>query len=410
MTGPSETPSHSDAPVDGSGEFYALDCRLDGPCVADYLPHPVGDEPGWPVVVSGPCRGIAKTADGGAFAACDVRDGALVHRLSADGLPVPGWPVLLPGQTASVYHNMFTIGCGDDVSSLRLASGGAVVVAAVDGEAAWLHVLDRHGTPVPGWPRPFPGDAPGIDGIGGNGCRGFELGTDGSVLAWGYEGVAQDIELIADRTAFVVYERDGRTRSGWPNGSTGAASRPVFADDGSVTYVSASGKVWRHDAAGTIDDGWPYQLPSRAAPYLAPDDRIIVVAGDRDAHEAVSLSRTGAVTKGWPVRLGIVETRCLFGDTPCSGSVAPVFSGDGTLHVALYDGTVTAINAAGDALPGWPVGLGTGMHATDLTVVDGDRLVVRAVRCSPDDGYCTGEPPMSLTIGRDGFVTATPSS
>jgi hypothetical protein len=390
-------------PVEGTGEFYALDCSLDGPCEAAYLADPVGDEPGWPVVVSGPCRGTAKSPDGTAYAACDIREEVLVHRLDANGLPVPGWPVRLPGSTASVYSNLFTIACGDDASSLVLTSGGSVVVATVDGDEAVLHVLEPSGKPRPGWPRPFPGDGPQVDGIGGNGCRGFDVGSDGSILAWGYEGVEQDIELIADRTEFVVYERDGRTRSGWPNGSTGAASRPAFADDGSVSYVSASGKVWRHEAGGSIDDGWPYQLPTPVAPYLAPDDRIIVVAGDRGAEEAVSLSRTGAVTDGWPVPLGGVQTRCLFGDTPCTGSVAPVFSSDGTLYVALNDGSVIAIDAAGEVLPGWPVGLGAGVHAVALAVVDDARLVVTTASCSPNDVPCTGDAaPITLILGPDG--------
>jgi hypothetical protein len=398
-----EPPADSEASYEGTGEFYAIDCRTEDPCRPEFLPEPVADEPGWPVVVSGPCRGISKTADGGAFMACEIRDGTLVHRLGGDGLPVRGWPVRLPGPTASVYDNMFTIGCGDEVSSLRLASSGAVVVAAVDGALARLYVLDQHGKPVPGWPRPFPGDAPGNDGVGGNGCRGFDVGSDGSILAWGYEGVEDDIELVADRTEFVAYERDGRTRPGWPNGSTGAASRPVFAEDGSVTYVSASAKLWRHEADGSIDDGWPYQLPTKAVPYLAPDGRTIVLAGDRGAHEAISLSRTGAVTQGWPVLLGVVQTRCLFGDTPCSGSVAPVFSGDGTLYAALNDGSVTAIDAAGDILSGWPIGLGAGVHAVSLSVVDDARLVVTSASCPANDVPCTGdETPIILVFGRGG--------
>jgi hypothetical protein len=401
VAGPSESPSQSEAPVDGTGEFYALDCSLDGPCVASYLPGPVGDEPGWPVVVSGPCRGTAKARDGSAYAACDIRGEVLVHRFGSDSLPVAGWPVRLPGSTASVYWNMFTIGCGDDASSVALTSGESVVVATVDGNEAMLHVLDARGKPRPGWPRPFPGDAPGIDGIGGNGCRGFVLGPDEAVLAWGYEGVEDDIELVADRTEFVIFERDGRTRSGWPRGSTGAASRPIFADDGSVVYVSASGKVWRHDADGTIDDGWPYQLPTKVSPYLSPDGRIVAIAGERGSQQAISLDTTGAVSNGWPVPL-VVQTSCLFGDTPCSGSVAPVFSGDGTLYAALNDGSVIAVDAAGEVLPGWPVGLGAGVHAVSLILVDDARLVVTTASC-PEPRACTGnETPITLVLGRDG--------
>jgi hypothetical protein len=403
MPAPSGLPSATGVPGEVTGELYALDCSAEGPCRAEYLPDAVGDEPGWPVIVSGPCRGTAQAPDGSAYAACDSEGEVLVHHLDSDGIALAGWPVRLPGSTASVYSNLFTIACGDDASSLVLTRGRSAVVATVDDDEAVLHVLEPSGKPRPGWPRPFPGDAPGIDGIGGNGCRGFEPGPDESVLAWGYEGVEDDIDLVASRTEFVVFEPDGRTRTGWPRGSTGAASRPIFADDGSVVYVSASGKVWRHDVDGTIGRGWPFQLPTTVSPYLSPDDRIVAIAGERGSQQAISLDASGAVTDGWPVPLGVVQTRCLFGDTPCSGSVAPVFSGDGTLYAALNDGSVTAIDAAGDVLPGWPIGLGAGVHAVSLSVVDDARLVVTSASCPANDVPCTGdETPIILVFGRGG--------
>ena len=385
-----------------AGEIYALDCGVDGPCRLDYLPEPVEDEPGWPVLVSGPCRGTARTQDGGAIAACDSQGAVLVHQFSAAGVPRAGWPVRLPGSTASVYDNLFTIGCGDDASSLALTSTGALVVAVVDGSEALVHVLEPDGSPRSGWPRPFPGDSPGHDGIGGNGCRGFDLGPDGSILVWGYEGVEQDIELSAARTELSVYEPDGRTRSGWPRGSTGAASRPVIGADGSVTYVSASGKVWRHEAGGKIAAGWPYQLKVKTAPYVTPDGRIVVIDGEHGSRTAISLDRSGAMVPGWPVALDDVETRCLFGDTPCAGSVEPAIGADGALYVALGDGSIVALESAGRDVAGWPVELGEGAHVTDLRL-DGSRLVVAAVRCSSDDGRCLGDStPMTLLLGRDG--------
>jgi hypothetical protein len=39
------------------------------------------------------------------------------------------------------------------------------------------------GSALQGWPRPLPGDPPGNDGIGGNGCRGFTLAPNGDVVA-----------------------------------------------------------------------------------------------------------------------------------------------------------------------------------------------------------------------------------
>ena len=62
------------------------------------------------------------------------------------------------------------------------------------------------------------GDAPGQDGWGGDGCRGFALADDD-----GRRGVADDIEeaieLRARRTEF-TWSADGEIRPGWPRGST----------------------------------------------------------------------------------------------------------------------------------------------------------------------------------------------
>lgn len=394
---PSAEPSG--APV---GELYALDCRGQEPCRLAYLPDGGTDTPGWPVLVSGPCRGTATTGEV-AYAACDTPDGVLVHAFDADATPLPGWPVRLPGMTASVYDNLFTIGCGDERSSLRIASNGAIVVAVADGDEAQVHVLNPNGEPVPGWPRPFPGDSPAEDGIGGNGCRGFTVTAADDIVAWGYEGVEPDIELVAARTEFTVFGPDGRTRPGWPRGSTGATSRPVVAGDGSIWYISATSKVWRHTAAGEIADGWPYQLRQQSAPYLAPDGRLVVLLGGAGGSDrAIALDADGDVVRGWPVKLGRrVETRCLFGDTPCVGDIGPAFAPDGTTYVALGSGwafsggattdpggAILAIEPDGDIVTGWPVRLAKRVHVLGLAVDDEGHLVVDTVKCGSDE--CNG--------------------
>jgi hypothetical protein len=383
-------------------ELYEIDCSGDTPCRVDYLPDGGSDDaPGWPVVVSGPCRGDVEMADGRAYFACDVTGGMFVHAFTADGNEASDWPVALPGSVASVYENDFTIGCGEEQSSLRIGDDGTIYVAVSEDQVARIYALRMDGPALQGWPRPFPGDPPGNDGIGGNGCRGFTLAPNGDIVAWGYEGVEEDISLIARRTEFTVYGRDGRTRPGWPRGSTGAASAPLVSGDGSITYVSATGKVWRHRPDGTIAAGWPYDSGGvTQLPWLTPDDRVVLFLPESDSSSwAVSLTPQGGIADGWPVSLGgAVETVCLFGDTPCVGSVPPAFGSDDTLYVSLANGTIIAIDKAGRVVPGWPVRAGSHAHVTSLAVDASGRVVADVIVC-PD--FCgEGDPPRSTNVYR----------
>ena len=337
-------------------------------------------------------------SDGVAYAACDTSKGVLVHAFDTSATELPGWPVRLPGMTASVYDNLFTIGCGDERSSLRMTADRAVVVAVAETDAAKIYELRPNGERLPGWPRPFPGDPPDTDGVGGNGCRGLAVTAADDIVAWGYQGVQPAIELIAARTEFTVYSPDGQTRPGWPRGSIGAASRPVIASDGSISYVSASSKVWRHRADGQIVDGWPYQLAEHVPPYVTPDGRLVMlVSANHDSDRAISLDADGDVTHGWPVSLARrVESRCLFGDVPCVGDIGPVVAADGTTFVSLGSdwtygrgqkadpgGAIIAIKPNGHVATGWPVLLAAHSHAVSLTADARGHLVVGVVTCDP---------------------------
>lgn len=385
-------------PTDGV-EWHALDCSGDDACRVTYVPEPAGDEPGWPVLLPGRCRGTAKSPGGVAYAACDSPDGMLVHAFDAGANAVVGWPLSLPGSTASVYENRFTVGCGDEGSSLAIKPNGTIVVAVADETVARLHVLTPVGRRVAGWPQPFPGDPPGVDGIGGNGCRGFAIGSDGRTLAWGYEGVEPAIELVAARTEFAMYGADGGVRPGWPRGSVGAASHAVILGDGSIAFASASGNAWRLLADGKNADGWPYELPLPVAPELAPGGRLVFLLPISDGQDhAIVLDLDGDVARGWPVPLGgEVETRCQMGDVPCAGLIRPAFGPDGTLYVALAEGSLTAIDPAGAVVRGWPVGLGEQTRTTHLAVDERGRLVAD-VTCEPSFELPTCEDPEHETL------------
>jgi hypothetical protein len=238
------------------------------------------------------------------------------------------------------------------------------------------------------------------------------VASDNGVVAWGYHDVDQEIELAARRTEFVSWSAEGTVRPGWPRGSTGAASGPVLDDDGGITYVSASGRVWSHDEAGEIRPGWPYQLDRPAPPHGMPDGRIAIVVPADQAKDRLLLLRTdGTLLTGAPIQLPAdIETRCLFGDTPCAGVTSPAFANDGTLYLSLawsttehvipettnMGGALVAYDPDGATVDGWPIDLEARTHVLDVSVDLEDRLVAHGFVCAPD--YCGGDATVATTF------------
>lgn len=372
----------------------------------------VNDPAGWPVRVEGPCPGLRTGVDGLAYVACSPRDGATIHVIGLAGQPEVGWPASFDGAISSVAWSDLSIGCGVERSPIEVGAGGSIYVAISTGAAANLHVFYPDGNPVAGWPQPIPGDPPAMDGWGGEGCRGFAIGIDG-VVAWGYQDVEPGIELSARRTEFISWSPDGRVRPGWPRGSAGAASGPVLDDEGGVTYVSASGRVWSHDDRGEIRPGWPYQLDEPAPPHIAPPDgNIAIIVPAAPARDRLVLLRLdGTLVTGRPIDLPAdIETRCLFGDTPCSGVTRPAFANDGTMYLSLawsttehvihettnMGGALVAFDRDGAIVDGWPIDLAPRTHLLDLSVDVADRLVARGYVC--DDGFCGGDATIGTTF------------
>jgi hypothetical protein len=302
--------------------------------------------------------------------------------------------VELPHRSAIVGSNTFGISCGEPLPTLVLGTDGTLFVGSAGTGAAELYAFRPDGTVLPGWPRPFPGD-PSIEDWG-DGCRGFTLGQGGSVVVWGYEDEVPDIYLIARRTEFTVLEPDGTVRPGWPRGSTGAASGPIVGEDGSLSYVTAAGNVWRHDPSGEPVPGWPFALGEPLRAYPAGDGRLAFIR-EGEAPEAIVIDARGDLVAGWPVTIDRpLQSICLMGDTPCVGTVDPVFASDGTMSVALgsagrphlssNDGSIVMVDPAGRTVPGWPVTLDDHRYAVGLSIDGHGRLVADTIDCAPDDG------------------------
>lgn len=426
---PKPTPEHDPSELSLMASTTGWEVR----CTSDWsrcqISHQTPDpEDAWPVTVDGPCPAIEMDyAIRGFVVACDPPGGAVIHAFDQDGSTIPGWPRALGVELASVNWNDRSLGCGPDTSPLLVAPDDAIVVATNPGPVAEVVVLEPDGSVRRGWPQPFPGDRPGPDGWGGDGCRGLAIAPDASsIVAWGYQGVVdQSMELEADRTEFVAWDLAGRVRLGWPFGSRGAASGPALRADGGIAYTSRSGKVWAHDPSGAVRDGWPYEIPDLGAddvvgaPITSRSGQLVVlesgfVVDGRD-HRLHVIGPDGRGVARLQIR-PLVETRCLFGDTPCGGEVAAaIHPRTDVAYVALgarHDvsaaddpgGSILAIGADGTVVDGWPVALGPRVHALHLQLSLDGQLLVDAVRCVPTG---CGEGPnetVSIAIEPDGSI------
>jgi outer membrane protein assembly factor BamB len=231
----------------------------------------------------------------------------------------------------------------------QIGSDGTLVIdvkSENDYGPSTLWALAPDGSPRPGWPI-----------VLGDFGR-FQLGPDGTVVTVSYEplrdpsqgGICRD----ADRTVYSVVGADGRTLPGWPRGSTGYASEPVVDSDGTIYYLSATGKVYAHDRAGDVKAGWPVAtgaFPHCAVkgPYRRSDGAVYILDTD-----VVAMSGQGTEWRYQPA----VELAWPCSDSDCVGQpVAPAFGQDGVVYIALHhDDTVeiVALDHRGQPMDGWP--------------------------------------------------------
>ena len=279
-----------------------------------------------------------------------------VFARGADGKLLPGWPVRLRG--SHEQSSPLVIDLDDD--------GAAEVVIAIDRE---VHVLDRGGLPLPGWPRltarlvlcsPAAGD---VDGDG-------------------------DLEVVVlDQEAnLYVFDAAGHSLPGWPR-DVGSFSNttPALADlDGEPGAEILAGTTdgWlvalRKD--GSAPPGsWPAVLGvmGPASPAVADLD------GDGEV-EIVALTAAGNLflldRQGSSRKIAKLPGQHGF-SSPAIGDL----DGDGRGEIAVGSGQtngagfVSLIDAEGKMMPGWPVATGADVSASPALVdldADGYREVI----------------------------------
>jgi hypothetical protein len=390
---PSPTPTITASGLP-AGWHHELVCREDGTGCKLHLHDAAGrEQPGWPVTLVGGCwsENVAVATDGVAYIACRIDDQrVLFSAVDVGGASVPGWPIRATGYPLRV----------------EVGRDGTVYFGTVDEEGDGvlsIHAFHPDGYPRAGWPTALPRTAD------------FAIAPDGTVVGWWYEDLKEDtLDLQAARTKYTMIGSNGRTLAGWPVTSIGTATVPVVAQDGSIFYTSATGKVWGHDRTGNIIDGWPYRLPYGVAPELRPDGLLMFILGGWTADdgtgsdsEVVVLTTTGRVATGWPYRMSasLDGVRCC---TDCGSHFPHAVSADGTLYIAPWTedrAEVVALDRRGRVVTGWPYRLPAGSRAAQLEMGSAGRIVVTLRDCSAQSECCNEDATRRISLTPAGEFT-----
>ncbi|TMF33333.1 MAG: hypothetical protein E6I26_14385 [Chloroflexi bacterium] len=318
---------------------------------------------------------LSVASDGTAYVR--TQGGPRVQALAVDGAGAvkPGWPIELPelewsGDQLGPDGTVFLVGRPAGTPTFDPTRG------VVD-EGAELWAFGSDGRPRPGWPMSVPN------------IRGFLISPQGDIVI---SGLIDDVGELCNnprRTVFTVVAPDGRTRPGWPRGSTGLASLPVVGADGTVYYMSATKKVYAHDQAGVVRPGWPVEVPGGGdgcgpeRPHLAPDGTLFAV-GD----VVLAMSADGTFPAGWPYRPSGETIGPCFDSECLGGHGTPAFGPDGSVYLIVFGpdaggvrAEVVALDRLGRLKPGWPYRLPFDAKTTPIgtpTVTPDGRVFIRA--------------------------------
>lgn len=421
-------------------------------------------KPGWPIkpAPGSDLSALALGTDGSVYIEerGPVATGNVLHRLRSDGRDLPGWPFKMPPDFTCPNGPEFAT---DDPrtptpndpcypASVNVALDGTAYLTAQRSVGTQLIAIDPSGVVKSGWPIALdnrdwypqqlgpdgtvylisrPTGTPTWDPVKGlidNGAQLWAYGSNGRLRSGWPIPVPNIDEILIDplgdivvrslvddvgelcrsprRTVYTIVGPDGRTRPGWPRGSTGFASSPVVDAGGTLYYFSATGRLYAHDRAGEVKAGWPVVVPGAGggcgpeSPYLAPDGTLFAM-GD----EVVAVSADGRAPEGWPYRPAGSQSGPCFDSECFGGHAAPAFGRDGTVYLLVYQpdtsgvrAEIIALDRDGQPKAGWPFRLPFDANTVSIyspSVSPDGRVIVR-----------TGSAPYQLlAIDPDGSVS-----
>ncbi len=396
---------------------------------------------------------MAPGPDDTVYVAIPRPDGSVLALLDRSGRPRPGWPITIEDSTS----------CGlllpVDDGSVRIVCHGTDLPQPDDPSQVRAFAFDAGGVPLAGWPvlLPFGWPAGFVGYMVGDELMHFSeqrLTVDPDSGAVSYEAwltsvaasgtirsgarVARDETACCDaRRAFgpdgVAYGSINDygdspeapkssellavgfagARAGFPIAIDGLASEPSFDAAGRIHITANDGPDRRartlvfdtngQAVAGGSDElgisatdecmGIEGSCEDPAAPLVGPDGTAFVI-DDFLGTTVVGLSPSGQVMAGWPYRtqLGPSATVCCPGDSDAVVTFAtPAIGRDNVLfllHAAATEsvgGSIVAVGLDGRVRPGWPVELKR-PGAQFWSVVVGSDGTAYALAIEPEPG------------------------
>jgi hypothetical protein len=335
------------------GSVYVSDCAAEGaPCALHRFGQDGREPPGWPYNPGCEITMYTVGEDGTVYAGCNRADQTNIVALDTTGSVLSGWPV-----NATKARDESVVG-----SAVAANRDGKPYLYVFDGQALTALGIDGH--PRPGWPTPVAGSSPRMF-IARNGLP----ATEGNIVVWSYDGSP------ITRSIFTIIGPDGQTRPGWPRGSKGEAMDVSVAPDGTLYYLSATGRLYRHLRDGDVASGWPVIIPGAASLGCKPDGgrQCLSIGSDGTAYVAalgpdgasmlMALDRNGQPLPGWPYKWNDRVDRYFdnpwyfSGYDPNTSTRPIVITRDGTVYLAIggqHGAEIVAVDRSGRVMPGWP--------------------------------------------------------